>query len=410
MNLVLGDTLWNTINKIPSQYNYLDDDIECDVAIIGGGVTGALCAYYLSEAGINTVLVDKAILGYSSTCASTSILQYEIDNDLYEMKKTMDAEKAVQAFKLCYKAVNDISGVISKLEDNCDFSFSSCLYYSTEEKDMKRLTNEFEARKAAGFNVEYLNEETARERFSFPMKAGIYSKDGAAYIDPYRFTHALIKYCVERNLKVFENTEVTNFTNNSDYTVLTTEKGFKIKAKKYILAVGYLGKNYIDKKVVSISRSFNIVTKPVKSFDGWFNKCIIRDTYNPYTYLRVTGDNRIIIGGEDIDFGGDNSKINNLSDNSDPLCQEKYDILLNKLKAMFPYIPDIEVEYTFNGAFGDTKDGLPYAGTYESRPNCYLNLGYGSNGILYSNLGAQLVRDLYLGESNSFTDLFSFNR
>lgn len=410
MNLVIGNTLWNTINKIPAQYNYLDNDIDCDVAIIGGGVTGALCAYYLSAAGVNTVMVDKSIFGYSSTSASTSILQYEIDNDLYIMKETMGDEPAISAFKLCYKAIQDISNILTKLDDSCDFNLTSCLYYSAEEKDIQRLTKEFEARKEAGFNVDYIDEISGSELFSFPIKAGIYSKDGAAYIDPYRFTHALIRYCTKKGLKAFENTEVTEININGNHVILNTEKNFKIKAKKYILAVGYLGKNYVDKSVVNLSRSFNIVTKPVNGFDSWFNKCIIRDTSDPYTYLRVTPDNRIIIGGEDLSLGGDRSKVSTLSDNNDLLCQEKYNILQDRLKAMFPNITDITIEYTFNGVFGDTKDGLPYAGIYEGRPNCYLNLGYGSNGILYSTLGAQLIRDLYLGEPNSFTDLFSFNR
>lgn len=409
MNLVVGNALWKTINEIPVRYASLKEDIDCEIAIVGGGITGALCAYYLTEAGIDTILLEKDIVGFASTSASTSILQYEIDNDLYIMEKTM-GQKAAEAFRLCYKAVDDIANIITNLEDNCGFTRTSCLYYSNKKDDEKALRKELKAREAAGFNVEFLDEKKGGEMFSFPMKAGIYSKDGAAQVDPYKFTHALLSYNTKVGLKIFEKTEVKNIDSYSDHVILTTSDNHKIKAKKYILAVGYVGKDYVNMPTVSLSRSFNIVTKPVKDFSGWFNKCIIRDTSNPYTYLRVTLDYRIIIGGEDLPVKQPGDEIDELSDNNGQICINKYNALEDRLRFMFPDIKDLEIEYTFNGIFGNTSDGLPYAGTYGGRPNCYLNFGFGSNGILYSNIGAKLIRDSHMGVYNPAADLFSFGR
>ena len=74
MNLVSGNMLWTKINKIPNKYTYLSEDIKCDVLIIGAGITGAICAHYFTMAGVDTAIVDKNIVGYGSTSASTSIL------------------------------------------------------------------------------------------------------------------------------------------------------------------------------------------------------------------------------------------------------------------------------------------------------------------------------------------------
>ena len=57
----------------------LTRDLICDIAIIGGGLTGALSAFALAQAGFDTVLVDKRAVGHGSTAASTALVLYEIE-------------------------------------------------------------------------------------------------------------------------------------------------------------------------------------------------------------------------------------------------------------------------------------------------------------------------------------------
>ncbi len=409
MKLKTGDMLWTNINKIPNKYTYLSNNIECDVCIIGAGITGAIAAYYLTKEGVNTVLIDKNIVGYGSTAASTSIIQYEIDIDILGLKGFIGEQNAVQCFKLCEKAVYDIENIINNLEDKCDFSLKECFYYATKPSKLKTLEKEFNLRKQHGFNVEYLNKENAREKFSFNTEGGIYSKSGAAQIDPYRFTHTLIAESVKNGLTVYENTNVTQVSPNKDNVLLKTINNFNITAKKVIFATGYESKQYIDKQIVDLYRTFTIVTKPVRTFDGWHHTCIIRDNNDPYTYIRTTGDNRIIIGGEDEKVGGQTSKMSCLT-NEDPTSIKKYNVLLQKIRNYFPKINDIDIEYKFSGLFGVTKDELPYIGEYHNMPHCYFSLGYGSNGIIYAMLGGQLLKDLYLGNHRPELNLFAFDR
>lgn len=409
MKLVAGDMLWTNIDNVPNKYTYLSDDIECDILVIGAGISGAIASYYLTKAGLNTVVVDKNIIGYGSTRGSTSILQYEIDTDLFGLTSMIGEEKAVRCFKLCEKAVYDIEKIVSNLNDDCDFSLKECFYYATNPSQVSPLKKEFDLRKKHGFDVEFLNKQSAKKRFSFPVESGIYSNSGAAQINPYRFTHALISESIKNGLKVLENTEITDIYPNSAYVLLETKNKFTIKANKVIIATGYEARKYIKEKIVHLLRTFTIATKPVKNFCGWHNQCIIRDNNDPYIYLRNTGDNRIIIGGLDEKAGGINSKMANLS-NDDLVSNQKYDKLLNILKSYFPQIKDIEAQYKFSGLFGVTKDGLPYIGEYKDFPNCYFSLGYGANGILYCILGGQLLKDLATNNYNSDLELFRFNR
>ncbi len=410
MKNITGDTLWTKINEIPKKYPYLSNNISCDVVIIGGGITGAICSYFFTKAGVNTVLIDKNIIGYGSTRGSTSLLQYEIDYDLTGLKGLIGLENAVKAFKYTQQSIYKIKEVIeNELNDDCDFSMKDCFYYSNKTNDVKFLENEYNLRKNNGFNVQFLNEKEARSKYSFNVKAGIYTNGSGGQIDPYRFTHALLSKSVEKGLSIFENTEMIDFKPKKNEVELITLNNFKINAKKAVFATGFETRNLFDKKSAIMTRTFTIVTKPVQNFDGWFNQSLIRDTEDPYTYLRTTGDNRILIGGLDENLGGVRSKMSNLKDD-DPLCFKKYETLRKKLITMFPNIKDIEIEYGFSGFFGESKDGLPYAGEYYKYPNCYFCLGYGSNGILSSMFSAEMLKDLYLGNKDDFMDLLKIDR
>jgi len=366
------------------------------------GVTGALAGYYLTEAGVKTVMVDKYIAGYGSTSGSTSILQYEVDYDLIQLEKMIGVDNALRSFKLCEKAVNDLESIVNQLDDKCGFQRRECLYYSANKSDFDTLRKEYYARKANNFNVEFLDSKSAEDKFSFKLEAGIYSYSGAGEVDPYRLTHALIAKAIQKGMQVFENTEVVEINPQADSVILKVKNEKRIKAKKVVIAVGYEGGKYVKEKISNLNRTYTIVTKPVQGFTGWNNRCLIRSSSTPYTYLRTTSDNRIIIGGED-------SGMISLTD-LDLIAQRKYKTLFNTLQTMFPQISNLEVEYKFNGIFGETKDGLPYIGEYNNLPNCYFSLGYGSNGILYGVLGAQLIRDAYFNYPTPDLELFKFGR
>jgi glycine/D-amino acid oxidase-like deaminating enzyme len=72
-------------NGLLADHPSLKHDKSCEVAVIGGGITGTLVAYQLVQEGVETVLVDKRDVGAGSTAASTALLLYEIDTELHEL-------------------------------------------------------------------------------------------------------------------------------------------------------------------------------------------------------------------------------------------------------------------------------------------------------------------------------------
>jgi len=121
----------------------------------------------------------------------------------------------------------------------------------------------------------------------------------------------------------------------------------------------------------------------------------------PYSYLRTTADNRIIIGGEDEDLTDEKER--------DAKIPAKTAALLEKLTAFAPGA-NAKVDASWAGFFGQTEDGLPLIGTVPSALNCYAAFGYGGNGITFSALAADLIAGLIEGEHDPLYDFFSITR
>jgi glycine/D-amino acid oxidase-like deaminating enzyme len=91
------------------------------------------------------------------------------------------------------------------------------------------------------------------------------------------------------------------------------------------------------------------------------------------------------------------------------LIPAKTQVLTRKFKALFPD-DKLEVAYSWAGTFGETKDGLAYIGRNPGLRNAYFALGYGGNGITYSLIAAEIIRDDLLGSRHPGAHLFKFGR
>ena len=397
---VHGDPIFTKINKVKKQYEYLTEDIETDVAIVGGGVTGAILGYYFSKANIHAVILEKERIAHGSTSITTSLLQYELDSNARELEEYTTLDNVITSYKLGLKALDEIEEFIKEYGNKCKYEKKDTLLYTSKEYEVKEMKEEYEIRKNAGIDVKYISEEN--NPFSLDLKAGVYGVNAGAQLDPYEYTHQLLDVSCNMGLKVYENTEVMEIAYGKDEVEIITSFGYKVKAKKVIIATGYNTQRFTKRNFGVKTVTYNIATKSVKSFDGWFNKVLIRDNCDPYNYFRTTYDNRIIAGGEDVDFY---TNIKN-----EKLAKEKYSILLNRIKNMFPNIKDIEIDYEYCGGFISSQDNLGYIGEDPNHKNLWFCLGYGANGILFAILGGMMLSKLYKNEIDENLRLFKVDR
>ena len=108
-----------------------------------------------------------------------------------------------------------------------------------------------------------------------------------------------------------------------------------------------------------------------------------------------------MIGGEDIPYK--NPRLRDL------LLKQKTERLVKKFRKLFPeksFIP----EMSWCGTFSTTEDGLPYIGNYPGNKNMFFALGYGGNGITFSMIAAQIIRNNIIGKKDERMAVFGFER
>ena len=107
-----GRSLWQDSARSGTRHRTKLPAETCDVAVIGAGVSGALIALHLADAGHDVVVVDRREPISGSTSASTALIQFEIDTPFIELSEKIGAARAARAYRRSYAAVKDLAQLI----------------------------------------------------------------------------------------------------------------------------------------------------------------------------------------------------------------------------------------------------------------------------------------------------------
>ena len=401
MDLTSGVPYWLVRSGLPATYPKLDQDRKCDLAIIGGGVTGALLAQRFGEEGVQTVLLEGREMGYGSTGASTALLQYELDTHLTDLSDRIGWPGAQRCYQLLLEGLRGIEQLAAKVGGEADHTRKRSVYLASKRKDVKALERERRARLEIGIEVDLLSPSDIRSRFSFDRPAALLSRD-ASEIDPLRFTHALLAAAVADGVEVYDRTGVARYQSDRKGVLLETADGWRIRARKAVFATGYNIPPFVPRKQIHLNSTFAFATSPIESFDGWGeDRCLIWETARPYLYARTTPDGRAIVGGADVPYKG--------AHKVERIQERQVRRLAKDFTALFPGIK-FDVDWSWSGTFAQTTDGLPFIGVPPDFPNGYVALGYGANGIVFAQVAAKLLSDLFHGRDTPDAELFRIGR
>jgi glycine/D-amino acid oxidase-like deaminating enzyme len=130
MDLKSGYPYWAVKNGLMRAFPALASDQRCEVAVVGGGVTGALVACELAAHGFDVLVLEQRDIGWGSTAASTALLQYEIDTPLAELARRYGERDAAMAYRACAQAVDALAALAREVGD-VDFAAARSLYFAS---------------------------------------------------------------------------------------------------------------------------------------------------------------------------------------------------------------------------------------------------------------------------------------
>ncbi|WP_235535744.1 NAD(P)/FAD-dependent oxidoreductase [Sphingopyxis sp. Root1497] len=377
----------------------LTRDIACDVVVVGAGVSGALIAEALSDAGLETVIVDRRGPAEGSTAASTAMLQYELDTPLSLMAERIGREKAERIWRRSRQSVDALRERTERLGLAVDGATRGSIYLDGNILDADGLAREADARRRAGFEVELLGPAAVQERYGIKGRHALIGF-GNYSADPRRLTIGYLNVALARGARLYSPVDICDIAPTGEGVTLVSARGPSIRARHVVVATGYEMMKGIPRKGNKIISSWSIATRP-QPRAIWPTAAMIWEAADPYLYIRTTPRGEIICGGEDEEIGDAALRDAKLSDKTATLSR--------KLAALLPGV-DAAPAYSWAGSFGDSPVGTPTIGRIPGMPNCYAAMGYGGNGITFSMMAAQMLRGLICGYGDPDADLVSFHR
>ena len=213
------NSVWYDKTKLPS-FNRLENDIKTDVLIIGGGITGILCAHFLHNAGVDYVLTEAEKICDGTTKNTTAKITSQHGLIYDKLIREFGEKKAADYLRANQAALEKYRELCRNTD--CDFEIINNAVYSVSDKN--KISKELSALKALGFNAQY--EQTP----PLPFKtAGAVVFENQAQFNPLKFLAS-----ISQKLNIFEHTKVTKIIQNTAFTDNGT-----VNAKKIIVATHF---------------------------------------------------------------------------------------------------------------------------------------------------------------------------
>ena len=387
------DSYWQTSARLP-QFPSLTSDIEVDVVIIGGGLTGITAAYLLKKEGAKVALLERSRCAGADTGHTTAHLTYVTDYRLRQLVKTFGRDGAKAFWESGIAAIDQIYEIAKNDAKDSEFKWVPGYLHSslkeTDKKDRESLEEDAQLAKELGFDAEFL------ESVPYANAPGVRFKHQAKF-HPYKYLAPLLQSIPGDGSYVFENTEASEIEDKP----LTVHAGqHKIKCSYLMIATHnpLLGKTGVFKGTLFQSKLalYTSYVLGAKLPSGTLPEALYWDTTDPYYYLRIDrrGDHDYaIFGGEDVKTGQEED------------AEKVFGNLRERLKKV---LPDAEMQHRWLGQVVETNDGLPFIG--ENAGQQFVATGFCGNGFTLGTLSAMMVRDRYLGRKNPWFELFAVDR
>lgn len=384
-----SNSFWKSNVEAP-MFSRLERDMDAEVAIIGGGITGVLTAFLLNRAGRKTVLLEALNLGAGTTGFTTAHFTQLPDTDITTLISKFSEEETTLAMKSLLQAINFVDELARQHNIQCDFRRLPAYLYTERESDIEDIRREYEASKTVGLDAELLY------NIPLPMidaKAAI-KYNMQAHFHILKFLYSIAGIAAKEGLQIYNNSRVVEIEENDPYT-LRTDSGATVRAQYVVHATHTPLLLNVLQMEMKVCRSY-VLGARMQGFK--FPDALFWDYDDPYHYMNKINDVKgelIMIGGGDHSQGDKANELDYLK-KLDSWATKRFDISA--------------VDYVWSGQEFVPPDGLPFIGKNPFSENSFIATGFSGNGISFGSVAAMLISDLILGKENPTTELYKPSR
>jgi len=384
---------WSASASIPL-FAKLAEDVETDVIVVGGGITGLTAAHALLRAGKRVLVIDRDRCASVDTGHTSAHLTMVTDTRLSDLVSGLGRDHARAVCDAGLAAIAHIDQVVRDNGIDAEFEWVDGYLHvpigAPSETQQGALEEEASVASALGFDAEYVDAVPLMEQPGVRFA-------NQARVHPRKYLAGVAKAIVALGGRIHEHSEAGEF--RSEPRAITVN-GCTVTCEDVVIAThnplvglrGMAGATLFQTKL-ALYTSY-VVAGRVPA--GRVADALWWDTADPYRYLRVEPhrDYEVVI------YGGEDHKTGQEQDTS-----RRYRRLEEDLRRI---APDVEMTHRWSGQVIETPDGLPYIG--RSADHQYSATGYSGNGLTFGTIAGMMIADAIVGRSNPWRDLFDPDR
>ena len=371
-----------------TDYPSLETDLDVDVAIVGGGLTGLVAAWHLVEAGRRVAVLEQRRVAFGETGHTTAHLTALVDTRYSRIERSFGQDAARLVAQSHVEAIDWIEHTARRFAIQCDFERVAAFLYSERPADLDAIREELDAARRAGLNAAWEHAVP----LPFPTAGGL-RLEGQAQFHPRRFLLPLAERVASRGNWILENTPVTAVT-DGEPCVVETPRG-TVRARDVVVAAHVPVVNWAA--LITKLPAYRTYAIGVRAGRG-VPRGLYWDTDDPYHYTRLQPTPRgdaLLVGGEDHKTGTESDTI------------QRFEALVEFAQARF----DVkQVDFRWSGQIIEPVDGLPYIGRNTASTHVFVATGYSGNGMTWGTAAGRLIADLVLGRETPYASLYEATR
>jgi glycine/D-amino acid oxidase-like deaminating enzyme len=365
---------------------------SCEVAIIGGGLTGLSAAWHLLKAGIEAIVLEAGVSGWGASgrnggfcCVGATGLDGE---QLVRRYGEVETRRFYQDQRKAVELVRDFSTTIDlDAQGNGELKVA---HHPSYRPDLETELAFFQT--VAQYPCALWSQAELAERGFVSPEAVTALHLGVGFgLNPLKLTTGLAKALLQRGGQIYSHSPVVAWEQANGWHRLHTPQG-QIRAKRVVIATNGYTEDKLHPRLAGCFLpvlSQIITTRPLSEVElaaqQWQTETPIYDTHQPLFYYRLLPDRRLLFGSR----GGTQGSLAE---------RDRHQHWMQmRLGQLFPAWKDIEITQVWNGLVCFSASLTPAIGQFADDPSLYYGLAYHGSGVATATWTGQILAELIAG-------------
>lgn len=389
------DSYYAATARREQEHPALHGSVDCDVAVVGGGLAGLSAALELARHGRKVVLLEARQIGWGASGRNGGQAIHGLACDQETIEAQLGLADARRVWAMSLEALDLLRGRIAEHHIDCDWH-DGYLGLATSPRKAAALAG-WADRMAQVYGAHFTRIDAAEvgRWIASPRYHGGLHDPRSGHLHPLKYALGLGRAAAAAGAQLHEHSPVLSFLQDSGQSVrLRTEHG-EVRAKQALLA----GNVYLQGVAPELERrimpvgTYIVCSEPMDpALCGSLvpSRSAVCDTNFVLDYFRPTADHRMLYGGR-VSY-------------STRTPRHLAESMRQRMVGTFPQLQGLRISHAWGGFVDITMNRAPDFGRLGR--NVYYLQGFSGHGLALTGLAGRLVAEAMTGDASRF-DVFA---